>query len=363
MAKNTLGIERLANWKPNLLGNDKAGVEIDWEERLEGVEDGNWVISDKNDGGRVEVIEDGRGLSRELKVLPSIQVQQMSQDFTDLVQHQGIVEAEFYAPNMTFSEIMHFFKSEDVTSEKNVAKYTKLWEKTGGDPKKGWRYPGRSVEWLTTWHDELQFYIFDHVMSDTDDRGKWDRYLELQALFNKHKDINAKLIRQREVTHIDEVYQAYDQIILDGGEGLVAYKKDARYKNGRYTVKQGEAFKIKDSNRDYDGIIIGLKEGTMVKEGIEKTINNFGRSKTSQKKDDRIPSGMCSGFLVRMDDGTDRELTVSLNDYNHEERRALLANPSTYIGQKIKFTGMPPVSSRETSVPRHCHYTKGNLRS
>ena len=42
MAKNTLGIERLANWKPNLLGNDKAGVEIDWEERLEGVEDGKY---------------------------------------------------------------------------------------------------------------------------------------------------------------------------------------------------------------------------------------------------------------------------------------------------------------------------------
>jgi len=361
MAKNNLNIQSLLNWKPNLLDNDKSGVIIDWEERLTGVEDGEWIISDKEDGARIELLEDARGVSRELKTLPSLQVQTMAERFTDTTKHVGVIEAEFYAPNMTFSEIIHFFKTEDVTSEKTVAKYTKLWEKSKGDPKKGWRYPGRSVEWLTTWHDELQFYVFDHVWNDSDDRGKWDRYQELMRLFKRNTLNDAKLINQREITHIDEVYQAFDQSVINGGEGLVAYRKDAKYKNGRYTINQGQAFKIKDSNRDYDGTITGLKEGTMVKDGVAKTKNNFGRSKTSQLKDDRIPSGMCSGFEVRMTDG--RELVVSLNGYNHDDRRAMLRVPEDYVGLEIKFTGMPPVSSRPDSVPRHCHYTKGNLRS
>jgi len=285
----------------------------------------------------------------------------MGTEFTEAAQHKGVIEAEFYAPNMTFSEIMHFFKTEDVAGEKAVAKYTKLWEKSKGDPKKGWRYPGRSVEWLTTWHPELQFYVFDHIWSDSDDRGKWDRYQDLQRTFKDLKRKDCQLIHQTEIKHIDQLYQAYDQSVMNGGEGLVAYRKDAKYKNGRYTINQAQAFKIKDSNRDYDGTIIGLVEGSVVKEGVDKKVSNLGRSKTSQLKDDRIPSGMCSGFKVRMKDG--RELKVSLNGYNHDDRRILLANPQDYIGLEIKFTGMPPVSSRPDSVPRQCFYNRGSLRS
>ena len=363
MAKNNLGIPHLANWKPLLLANDTPGEIVNWDERLVDIDQGQWILSEKADGGRVELVEDGRALSRELKEIQSSQVQFMAAELTDSLQHSGIIEAEFYAPNMTFSELMHFFKTADVTSESSVAKYTKLWEKTKGDPAKGWKYPGRSVEWLTTWHSELQFYVFDQVWSDSDDRGKWQRYQDLKDLFKNAKPKYSKIINQFEVTHIDQVHQAYDQSIINGGEGLVAFRKDALYKNGRLTLNQGDGYKIKDSNNDYEGIIIGVEEGTIVKDGVEKSVNNFGRSKTSQLKDDRIPSGMAKGFLVRMEDG--RELTVSLNGYDHDARKVLLANPEHYIGEEITFSGMPPVSARLDSVPRHCHYTRGrnNLRS
>jgi hypothetical protein len=56
-----------------------------------------------------------------------------------------------------------------------------------------------------------------------------------------------------------------------------------------------------------------------------------------------------------MDDGN--ELTVSLKDYPHPERRAMLLDPSPYIGQTIRFTGMGAV--KEGGCPRHAHYTKG----
>jgi hypothetical protein len=47
-----------------------------------------------------------------------------------------------------------------------------------------------------------------------------------------------------------------------------------------------------------------------------------------------------------MDDGN--ELTVSLKDYPHPERRAV--DPSPYIGQTIRFTGMGAVKKADVLV-------------
>lgn len=349
----------MKQFKPQLLPNDKAGETIDWEARMSNPAD--WLISHKYDGARVEVFEDSTVKGRSLKSLPSIHVNRMAEDFTLLSQHSGVVEAEFFAPNMTFSEIMHFFKTEDVTSEKTVAKYTKLWEKTAGNPAKGWKYPGRTVEWLTTWHDELQFYIFDHVFTNGDDRTKLERYQALQMMFRQRNlsSADVQLIHQFEPEHVDQIYQAYDQAILNGGEGLVGIKKSAKYKYGRLTLNQAEGFKIKDSNKDFEGIIIGVLEGTSARDGSKRIVNELGRSRTSQLKEDRVPSGLCKGFLVRMGDGN--ELTVSLNGYDHQDRRDLLKSPQDWVGMKIKFTGMAPV--KLGGCPRHAHYTKGNIRS
>ena len=351
----------MKQFKPQLLPNDKAGESIDWESRIGNPLD--WMISHKFDGARVEIFHDGTVKGRSLKGLPSLHVNRMAEDFALLTQHSGVIEAEFYAPNMNFSELMHFFKTEDVTSDKTIAKYTKLWEKTQGDPAKGWKYPGRTVEWLTTWHPELKFYVFDHVFMDGDDRTKLERYMALQRIFNRqhvHGD-DGILIQQWKFSYIDAIYQAYDQAILDGGEGLVMMHKDSAYKMGRYTLNAGQAFKIKDSNKDFEGVIVAIEEGTEARAGAERTINELGRSKTSQLKEDRIPSGLAKGFRVRMDDGN--ELIVSLNGFNHADRRALLGGgPATSIvGKRIKFTGMAP--TKPGGCPRHAHYTKGNLRN
>jgi len=99
--------------------------------------------------------------------------------------------------------------------------------------------------------------------------------------------------------------------MLNGGEGLVVMRKDSKYKHGRYSLKSGQGYKVKDSNKEFEGTVIGIEEGTVSKEGSVKTLNNFGRSKTSQLKGDREPSGMCKGLLVKLDNGN--ELTVSLN--------------------------------------------------
>ena len=376
--KNNLGIDYLSQWKPNLLPNEPSGTTPDYDARCQTIED--WINSIKRDGGRVALIRGIPAYSRELKIITSVHIQEMARKFNEASGHIGVIEAEFYSPEMTFAEVMHFFRAEDVTSEKKVNEYTKLWKKTkegtveilkgveypagtltGKDAKKAikWRYPGRSVEWLTTWHDSLQFHVFDHYMGNDDKRTKWERYQGLVNLFSSADLGKAELIIQNEMTHIDQLYQAHDQASLDEEEGLVLFRKDAVYKCGRYTINEAQAYKVVDGNKEWEGVVTAIEESTVVKDGVAKTVNAFGRSKTSKLAEDREGSGMAKGLEVHMDNGN--VLTVSFNGYTHEDRKELFENPEQLLGKRIKFTGKLPVSSRADSVPRQCHFHKGDL--
>jgi hypothetical protein len=348
-------------FKPQLLPNSPAGESPDLENLPNPIQD--YCISDKFDGGRVEIMYTGDVLGRSLKPVTSLHIQRMAKDLSLLLQHEGVIEAEFYSPNMTFAEIMHFFRCADVTSVKEITKLTKLWNKTGGDPANGWTFPGRDVAWLTTWHTCLKFYIFDHLISVSDTRTKSERYDDLLDHMDCHwhsdQDELCELIPQIYYSHIDAVYQAYDQALMNGCEGLVMIHKYAKYKCGRITYKSGEALKLKEDSLEYDGVILEVEESTVVREGVAKTVNELGRSKTSQLKDDRIPSGMAKGFKVLLED--EQTMSVSLNGYNHTERRELWDNPAPMLNQTIRFTAMAPV--KVGGKPRGpAHFTKGNIR-
>ena len=279
----------------------------------------------------------------------------------------GMLEAEFWAPNMTFTEILHFFKTEDVTSESTKTKYKKLWKRTkqgkiailkgkeismdnitAEELKKAtyWKYKGRDVEWVTSWHDELKFYVFDHAF-EVENRTKEERYEYLKSMkdyFGPH----IVLIEHKVPDTLEEVLNAYEEIINEGGEGVMWIKRNSLYKRGRITLNAAEAYKMKDSKRKYEGVITDVPESTVSIVGTLKSVNAFGRSKTSQLKEDREASGMAKGFDVVMDDG--KILTVSFNGFNHDDRKFMLHHPEVYIGRRIMFYAMAPV--RSDGVPR-----------
>jgi hypothetical protein len=69
---------------------------------------------------------------------------------------------------------------------------------------------------------------FDHIKG-IDDSRKEQRYESLQAIWDNSRiidDLNdiAVLVKQTQYTSIDEVFQAYDQAIISGYEGLVMHK-------------------------------------------------------------------------------------------------------------------------------------------
>jgi hypothetical protein len=69
---------------------------------------------------------------------------------------------------------------------------------------------------------------FDHIKGI--DSRKEQRYESLQAIWDNSRiidDLNdiAVLVKQTQYTSIDEVFQAYDQAIISGYEGLVMMHK------------------------------------------------------------------------------------------------------------------------------------------
>ena len=356
----------MKQFKPQLLPNDKAGVHPDWEERLKTPTD--WLASYKLDGCRVEIAYDSPGLTRALKPIKSLQVQRMVEEVQEEIgRFGGVLEGEFWGPGMTFPEIIHFFATEDVTSDKTRKKYESLWKKTGGKANwvqgknglenLGWKFEGRTVDWLCSWPEELGFHMFDYVLQG-DLIGKEERYDMLAEIVRNSECPHLQIIDQTPLTSVDMFYQMYDQAMISGYEGLVVIKKDAKYKNGRITEKSAQGYKAKEDNNEFDGVVLEVLEGTVAREGSEKTVNELGRSVTSKLKEDRVLSGLAKGFLVRMSDG--RELTVSLTGFDAEAKRDLLLNPLEYVGKHIKFTGMDPV--KPGGCPRHAHFTHGNIR-
>lgn len=359
-------------YKPMLAPNSEGGESVDVERDL--VDTSLYTFSNKKDGVRTAIFTE-KLLSRALKPFKSLQVNRMAEDLALVTQHKGVIEAEFYAHGFNVGEIIHFSGTVDVTSDSTKKKYDKEWEKTkqgtstytkkvkGVDVEVGWKFPGRDPQWCTEWHDELGFHVFDQLDDLKDSRTKIERYEGLVDMFgNKLKGqeefLKTSLITHFDLKYTDAVYQAYDQAVLDGYEGLMAVLKDSKYKFGRWSYNSGVMYKLKDDNNEFDGKVIEVIEGTKAKEGTARKINKLGRSETSKLKEDREPSGMATGIKVMLEDG--RTLTVSLKNYNHEQRIELLLCPEQLVGKWIRFHGMNP--TKKGGVPRHAMFTKGNIR-
>jgi hypothetical protein len=164
---------------------------------------------------------------------------------------------------------------------------------------------------------------------------------------------------------IPESHEDIDNYYLEakntGHEGLALFRRDSKYKFGRFTETEAKGFKMKETTLEWDAEIMSVAEGTVARPGAEKTTNELGRSVTSKKKEDRIPGGYACGFNVRLDDG--RLLSPSLKGYDQAAKVKLWQNRKLFegTGKWIIITGMAPV--KIGGMPRSVHYIKGNSRA
>ena len=389
-----------SKFKPNLIPNSDVSNPIDLKS-IVGNRSSDYIASFKKDGCRVEFVK-GKILSRALKPVTSLWIQQRYQKLAEKCKELDIIlEGEFYAHGYRFNEIVRYFKTKDVTDQKHVEKLLEaktqynfmgdpsypifdvpssleeenLWRSQGLVSKFEEDWPGRSVEWLSTYHDELKVWPFDVLLLNY---PEMDYYTRMKWLFSHIIDPNGLLHEFKDILEVGDWYNIpvpdglgaqtlttigtfsaiedlYEHALNSGYEGLVLANKNRTYKFNRSTEKDNHLFKMKEDKNEYDGEILDILEGTVVKEGVPKTVNELGRSVTSKLQEDREPSGMAKGILTTYNG---YELTVSLEGFDHDELREFLANKKDYIGKWIKYTGMAPTKN----VPRHAHFSKGNWR-
>lgn len=342
----------LSKFKPNLIPNNPKDSTFDLDKII--MKNGGYSkyqINKKKDGCRLQLI-DGLVLSRALKVPGSRLVVERFQEVALKLKELNIaVDGEFYMHGLKFNSIFRFFSKSDVTCPKYKLQLEKELYKN--EEKFLNEYEGKGIDFLTTFHDNLKFHIFDGIILDRPDLVKYsDRMKEIRLRMLEEKIFYdcVKFSLSTSVNSKEELEQLYELALSESYEGLVLTHIDHEYKFGRNSLAQGTLLKMKDDSQEFDGIILNVMEGTSVKEGVERTTDNLGYSETSKKKDDRELSGLAKGFLVQFENkGT---FIVGLNGFDNEQKRELLENKESYIGRHFKYTAMEPVRD----FPRHAFF-------
>lgn len=270
------------------------------------------LASTKLDGIRC-IFMNGGIYSRSLK---PIQNKQLRIKFAPLalfsLENNCILDGEIYSPNLTFQQITHFVMTQDLEDE---------------------QLP-----------DHLKFYCFDCVEDNNLDTPFKQRSEFGMLCMMRFPDI-AFPVEQIEVDNEEEVTNFFEQVLKEGYEGLILRNPNSPYKCGRFTIKEGGAFKIKPFIT-FDAKITGVEQSTEVNEDAEKKTNELGRSVTSKKKDDRHLIEKASAFWVDYE-GKPLKVVLAMTD---PEKVAVWKNKESYIGRIIEYRGML-VGSKD--VPRH----------
>jgi len=277
------------------------------------------LMSNKLDGIRV-IFGWGRMVSRSLKEIPNIQLQEKYKELMELSEKENVIlDGEFYSHSSTFQMIQAYTRTIDWNDAKTIKKYILPLSPPA----------------------DFGFHCFDVLESEN--KPFEERYTKILELAERYPLI--KVVEQSEVQNSDDVKNTFGEALKDDYEGLILKNPKGLYKFGRGTINEGLIFKVKEF-KTYDAKVILVTQATVAREGSEKTTNELGRSVTSKKKGDRVPIERAACFRVMYGD---KELDVSLA-MTHEEKDEVWKNKDNYIGKWIEYKAME-VGSKD--VPRH----------
>ena len=311
-----------------------------------------YIAFKKKDGCRLAAGVQEYLVTRSLKKVKSDLVNARFAEFNALCRKLNIiVDGEFYQHGLKFNEINRFFTKKDVTTPEYLQELQSLQSRRPGTFFN--KYRGREIDFLTTFHKGLKFWAFDFIILDRPDLvGFKERWVEAYNRLINH-DLEAMSVVMPVQAFIEDhidMERIYQIVLEDGWEGLILTHKNHPYKFNRSTIKEGTLLKLKDDMNEFDGVVLDVVEATKVKEGVAKTENELGRSVTSKKKGDRVPSGLAKGFLIDFEGiGT---FPVGLRGFDNIAKKELLDNKEKYIGRHFKYTGMMPLKD----FPRHAYF-------
>jgi DNA ligase-1 len=169
---------------------------------------------------------------------------------------------------------------------------------------------------------DFKYYVFYHFQFPSSSYQERMSYTKP----NEHSII----LDYKLFNNISEVREFEQNIVNNGGEGIIVRHPNAKYKFGRSTEKEASLLKIK---RFYDSeaIIIGFKE--KLKNNNTKELDELGYTKRSSKKDGLVPANTLGSLIVRwngieFDIGSGFDDALRLEIWNNKEK---------YLGKFAKF--------------------------
>lgn len=267
------------------------------------------LVSYKLDGIRC-IFKDGQMFSRALKQFPNVKLRKRFEHLVKLSKERDLIlDGELLAKSTTFNELSGLTRQLD----KELP-------------------------------EDLYFYCFDVIKHKEFNRPFSDRLSDMIEL----KDVKfVNTLTQKYMTNYVAIGLYFKEALSWGCDGLILRNPIGRYKFGRATVKENLIYKLKPF-QTFDAKIIAVIQGTEVREGAEKKINELGRSVTSKKKDDRVLIDRACDFVVLYEN---KELKVSIAMTN-QEKEEVWKNRDKYIGKMIEYKGML-VGMKKDGLPRH----------
>jgi DNA ligase-1 len=146
---------------------------------------------------------------------------------------------------------------------------------------------------------------------------------------------NYRKVMHMKATDADHVLQLEEQCLEKGYEGVILRNPQGMYKYGRCTIKEANAFKLKRFE-DAEAVIIGFEEE--MHNGNDAETNELGRTKRSTAAAGLHGKGTLGAFICKTRDGVEFKIG---SGFDAEDRRSLWERKSDLLGYIVKYKHFP----------------------
>lgn len=244
-------------------------------------------MSPKLDGIRV-IVKDGQVLSRSGKLIPNLFIQSLFKDY------HGI-DGELIVGSPVHPNVFQITTSGVMSIE--------------GTP-------------------NIKLYAFDSWNAEG---GIDERYTRLLYI-TKGSFTNIEIVPQTIINSKEELLKFEEDCLQTGYEGAIIRYPNAKYKNGRSTIKEGALLKLKRF-KDSEAIILGMEP--LLRNHNEATKNALGRTERSSHKDNMVADDLLGSLHVR-DCTTGVEFSIG-SGFTEEQRRDIWSRQAELIGSFVKY--------------------------
>ena len=244
-------------------------------------------MSPKLDGIRV-IVKDGQVLSRNGKLIPNLFTQSLFKSYCG-------IDGELIVGSPVHPNVFQTTTSGVMTIE--------------GSP-------------------NVKLYAFDSWNAEG---GINERYVKLLQI-TKDNSTNIEIVQQTVVNSEEELLKFEEDCLQKGYEGVIIRYPNAKYKNGRNTIKEGALLKLKRFD-DSEAIILSMEP--LLRNHNEATKNALGYTERSSHKDNLITDDLLGSLYVQ-DCVTGVKFNIG-SGFTEKQRKDIWNKKVELIGSIVKY--------------------------